>query len=441
MAVVAVCALGASAVLWLSVAGAATGASSITGDVYNDVNRNAARDAGESPFSGELIELYDASSGSFVNSVYTDTYGHFAFRGIADGTYVVRFDTTDYNSLRASWVPTTTGSLRFERTVDVAGSATADIGLRQIVRSTTLGSPISAATASNGTRFESYDDVVDASTLLNDWLTGSLLGAEPANTVVRFDVNPSSSCVTSVSGTAGTYSAFSASVWLDYVSWLETGDRNLFHEYGHAWTTYYEQIVQQEDGWTSYLAARGLTGDPRLNSNKNWDPREMIAEDYRQLFGSPTARAYALYNADIPPAASVPGLADWMRSTFTQPVASESSPPPGASPSSSTALAVTALAVNPTPMSTQGPVSFTINAAATVTVRILDASGAVVRTLLTTAAEPSGVVDVVWDRKNDAGRKVKAGTYTVTVQASDAGLQHASATASFKVVDLTRAKK
>ena len=34
------------------------------------------------------------------------------------------------------------------------------------------------------------------------------------------------------------------------------------HEYGHAWSLYYDTIVQQEGTLASYLKARGLDGDP-----------------------------------------------------------------------------------------------------------------------------------------------------------------------------------
>ncbi len=438
MLAIAVATLGAGATTWLPAATAATGTSTITGSVYEDANRNGVRDAGESPFSGKLIELY-SSSGSWVNSVMSDAAGGYAFTGLADGTYTVAFDNTDWRSMRATWVPTTTGSLYFRRTVGVSGSATADFGLRQIVRSTTLGSPISAVTASNGARFESYDDAVDASSLLAAWQQGSLLGVQPSNVVVRFDVNAGNSCVTSVAGTAGSYSDFSASVWFAYLSWLDNGDRGLFHEYGHAWTIYHEQIVQQEDGWGSYLQARGLAGDARLYSTKDWDPREMIAEDYRQLFGSDNARSYALANTDIPPAASVPGLADWMRNTFTQPPAGSTAPPPTTQPATTTApLAVSGLSVDPAPVSTQGTVSFVVNESATVTVRVLDGSGAVVRTLLANASAAAGTVSSLWDRKNDAGRKVKAGTYTASVSAVDSAGRSAGSTASFQVVDVSK---
>jgi hypothetical protein len=42
----------------------------------------------------------------------------------------------------------------------------------------------------------------------------------------------------------------------------------------------------------------------------------MLAEDYRQLFGSPNARLRGQENQDIPPAAEVPGLRVFLSTTF-----------------------------------------------------------------------------------------------------------------------------
>ena len=86
-----------------------------------------------------------------------------------------------------------------------------------------------------------------------------------------------------------------------------SGDRTLFHEYGHAWSLYNAYLVQQDPALTAYLRARGLLGDPRLGTSYAWDPRELIAEDYRQLFGSPNAQLGGQINRDVPLAKESPG--------------------------------------------------------------------------------------------------------------------------------------
>jgi hypothetical protein len=114
----------------------------------------------------------------------------------------------------------------------------------------------------------------------------------------------------------GPYDQFTATSDVSYLSWLD-GDNELFHEYGHAWSLYFAYIVQQDPTMRAYLAARGLTGDVRLNSSYGWSVRELIAEDYRQLFGTPSAQAAAQMNREISPAADVVGLKSFLATGFT----------------------------------------------------------------------------------------------------------------------------
>jgi len=208
-----------------------------------------------------------------------------------------------------------------------------------------------------------------------------------------------------------------------YDSWLDNGDEVLFHEYGHAWSLYYAYMVQQDSTFTSYLKARGIYGDSRINTTKPWTDREMIAEDYRQLFASPNAAAYPQANTDIPPASQVPGLKQWLQTTFTQPPASSGSGSgsnSGGSTGTSTSptVAISGLSVNPQPVSKSGTVAFSLSMPATTTVKITS-GGTTVRTLLSAASKPAGSASVLWDRKNDAGQRVKTGSYVASVTAVD----------------------
>jgi uncharacterized surface anchored protein len=60
----------------------------ISGFVFNDVNKNGTPDAGETPFAGAKIVLKDASE-TIVATAFTDSTGHFTFTGIAPGDYTV----------------------------------------------------------------------------------------------------------------------------------------------------------------------------------------------------------------------------------------------------------------------------------------------------------------------------------------------------------------
>ena len=324
------------------------------------MNRNGAVDAGEAALPDKQIYLFGAD-GQSLGGTYSDASGDYRFSALADGAYRVEFASPSWWSLRNDWVPTTTGSLRPKISVDLHGTATANFGWRRIVRSTDLASPLSSYTGANGLRVDSYDDVVAAREIYDAVMRGTV-GAEARHVTIRFDFSPNSSTVAGWQGSPGIFSDYIAVCYDNYISWLTEGDIGVSHEYGHAWSLYYDTIVQQEGTLASYLKARGLEGDPRVNSSYSWSAREMIAEDYRQLLGSPTAQAATQMNRDIPPASEVPGLREFLTSTFTT---SPGPPPPPPAP----ALAVSGLTVSPTPVTKSGTVSFSLSASAAVTVR------------------------------------------------------------------------
>jgi flagellar hook assembly protein FlgD len=89
--------------------------------------------------------------------------------------------------------------------------------------------------------------------------------------------------------------------------------------------------------------------------------------------------------------------------------------------------------MSPDPIKTAGTASASLSAPSTVTVRILTAKGALVRTLLSQAAKPAGTVSAGWDKRDSGGRRVGKGTYVLEVAGSDAGGQTARATLTFGV--------
>ncbi|MGH2706119.1 MAG: FlgD immunoglobulin-like domain containing protein [Actinomycetota bacterium] len=390
----------------------------ISGVAFQDLNRDGARQEGEPAMADHLIYIFD-TGGEFVTSAITDGLGRYEFAGLSDGEYRVQYASSSWWHLRRDWVPTSTGSLHPSVSVQLVGSAQADFGWRPITRSTDLAAPLSSFVAPSGLEVFSYDDVVSAPAVHDALLSGSLIGPEAAATTIYFDFGPTSSCVTSVAGSPGSYNGFEADVWIDYLSWLDSHDVVLFHEYGHDWSLYNAYIVQQDESLSSYLEARGLRSDPRIGTSKAWDPKEMIAEDYRQLFGSASAAAYPQANTEIPRAADVPGLRDFLQHTFTGP-APPPEPPAPSTPPTPPALAVTDLSVAPDPVVKSGTISFMLSVSAAVRVEIRDAAGALVRTLLQEASRPAGTVAVAWDRRNAMGRRVRAGTYLAVVLATTA---------------------
>ena len=414
------------------VAGAQSGV--IIGAVYDDADRDGVHDTGEAPFPGRQLWV-ERATGEYVGYVITDSAGRFSIGGLGEGQYRLWMSSADWEGLRDDWVPSTSGSLRFERVVSLEGTTTsADLGLRRIVRSTNVDAPISTVTGPDGLTVSSYNDVVHAQAIYDELHTGSLLGGERPRTTVRFDLGDTNVTHTLWGGSEGAYTGYSATVDTDYVSWLVVGNKSLFHEYGHAWSMYNAIMVHQTESLDSYLEARGVLGEPRVASDVFWDPKEMIAEDYRQLFGSGQALTYPQANSEIPRPVDVPGLADWLRTTFTSAASGGPTPPPAPDPSQGS-LAVMGLAVRPDPVVTSGTVSFELSSTASVTVRVLDASGRTVRTLLEAASRAAGGSDVAWDRRTDAGRKARAGAYTASVVAVDRSGTTARAQIGFSVVD------
>ncbi|MDT4916087.1 MAG: hypothetical protein QOH89_787, partial [Pseudonocardiales bacterium] len=78
--------------------------------------------------------------------------------------------------------------------------------------------------------------------------------------------------------------------------------------------------------WTSYLSARWTTADgsltlatdSRTGSAYSWQIREILADDYRLIFGTPTAIAQRAghLNNQIPDPRNVPGLAEFLLNSW-----------------------------------------------------------------------------------------------------------------------------
>ena len=110
--------------------------------------------------------------------------------------------------------------------------------------------------------------------------------------------------------------AYPANIQLEDDLLLSVPTYLVAHEYGHVWSNYFKWIYWR-GSWNAYLQARGLLNDPRLNSTMCWTPEELIAEDYRELFGrSSIPRCDGFLGA--PSAWSIIGLRDWLALTFTQ---------------------------------------------------------------------------------------------------------------------------
>lgn len=115
------------------------------------------------------------------------------------------------------------------------------------------------------------------------------------------------------------------------------------HEYGHVWENFY-RWTYWDGSFDAYLEARGLTGDSRLGSSHCWQPYEILAEDYRLLFGAPH-ESTGQCNRYIPTPDQVPGLEEFLALTWTN-----GNPPPNYNGGS-----VTESSTEPTPTATPSP--------------------------------------------------------------------------------------
>jgi len=80
------------------------------------------------------------------------------------------------------------------------------------------------------------------------------------------------------------------------------------------------------------------------------------------------------------------------------------------------------LDVHPNPGYCPVTVSYALKQGAPVTCRVYDASGRVIRDLVS-AYQPAAGQSVTWDRKDQSGRPVTAGVYFVRVQAGSSADQ------------------
>jgi hypothetical protein len=149
------------------------------------------------------------------------------------------------------------------------------------------------------------------------------LGTIGPNLTIKVQDTYASQVVTSASSSDGVYTSFSAAMYLKGVdsTFSIQPEATIAHEYGHVWTLYHLYLTENGD-WSAYLDARWasgdgsvrLSGDPRLDSSYMWNRKEIIADDYRLLFGSPlaiTERPLHM-NTDIPQPSTVTGLRSFL---------------------------------------------------------------------------------------------------------------------------------
>jgi hypothetical protein len=233
------------------------------------------------------------------------------------GTWTAASGTTSW-----SWAWNTTALTNGTHTVavratDAAGNAT--VASRSFTVSNTSGSPtvVDSLTTPEGAKILVYSDASGwTAQQVYDLLRPNAYELDKIgpSLTVKVQAATSSQTSTSVSTSGGIYTSFRATLYLQAKAgstFTSRPDQIVAHEYGHVWTMYHLYLTRQGD-WSPWLSARGLLGDSRVDSSYNWSKNEMIADDYRMLFGTSAAISEAGYiNSEATDPRLVPGLKDF----------------------------------------------------------------------------------------------------------------------------------
>ena len=183
-----------------------------------------------------------------------------------------------------------------------------------------LATPVQAATLQDsmttpeGTKIESYTTQVTAQEIYDVLKTNaaSLSGEIGPTLTMRVGDDLGNRVTCSYNG-----GFFVATVTMGTDSFVSALNFVTGHEYGHVFGHYYRYTVWG-GSWVDYQKARGIFGDPRLESRYGWRTSEIFAEDYRQLLASHKAWDEGPYqmNTEIPLATEVPGLQEFVCTTW-----------------------------------------------------------------------------------------------------------------------------
>jgi hypothetical protein len=180
------------------------------------------------------------------------------------------------------------------------------------------------------------------------------------------------------------------------------------HELGHAFHNRF--MPDGSPAWEEYRRLRGIDGDGRFNdlASHAYRPKEILAEDFRVLFGGSAAYFGGMIeNTELARPEDVPGLSSFFVRIAGEPVAKRD-------------RIVATSHPNPFNPETEVQVSLPEDAAqagARVSVRVYSVTGALVRDLYDDRA--SGDFVVRWDGKDNRGDRVASATYYAAIIAGD----------------------
>lgn len=180
------------------------------------------------------------------------------------------------------------------------------------------------------------------------------------------------------------------------------------HELGHAFHNRF--MPDGSPAWDEYRRLRGIEGDARFNdlASHPYRPKEILAEDFRVLFGGPAAYFGGMIeNTELARPEDVAGLGSFFLRLAGEPVVAR------------TRIVATSYP-NPFNPETEVRVSLPEDVAqdgARVSVRVYSVTGALVRDLYRDRARGDFVVR--WDGKDNGGNRVASATYYAAITAGD----------------------
>ncbi len=184
------------------------------------------------------------------------------------------------------------------------------------------------------------------------------------------------------------------------------------HELGHLLQT--SRALEGTSAWEEYLDLRELRS-PRFASNAAHRdrPREIFAEDFRFLFGSPLATSSgSIENGDLPLPTQVPGLREWFEELLRSPMTAldpgerlrpESFP----NPLRPLGRATIAFEMSGPRASTPDRLAADLHAV------VFDLAGREVRRILGASSSGDGRALFTWDGRGADGAPVPSGVYFV----------------------------
>jgi len=223
------------------------------------------------------------------------------------------------------------------RATDTAGNTATAARPVTVANSVSAGTCAATGAAPNSSVVLPEGTKIRICTTAGNWSAGAIADMLRANAAgpgdfatiaptLTVEVQDKYASQTAVAATSsgGVYVKTTETMYLNATSgsgFAVTPDAVLSHEYGHVWSLYYLYLARQNNygpwlstRWDNADGSLTLGQDSRLDSSGTWARAEIMADDYRLLFGTAAAveQRPSHLNTMIPDPRNQPGLRDWL---------------------------------------------------------------------------------------------------------------------------------